>query len=207
MEKIHKPDMIYVLATCWAVPSDRLRLAEMSKITGAEVISVSENSETQVGHISTANFGVMRGIRDLMADIESKRKVNNISIILDYFWLEKNYYLERYGMMWLRTIAPALLGVGATEVLLPIDGGLRNRDGGNMKAMLSGEISPNITIKQINLSAVPLWMASNETNVNKFLNSIGRDNKNQTKDYLTTDTQQFNANAYLRITLKIPCFF
>ena len=48
------------------------------------------------GHIS-ANFTTQRGIRNIIKYCEEMQPT---IIILDYFWLQQNYYAERYGEDW-----------------------------------------------------------------------------------------------------------
>ena len=76
--------------------SDTNRINEFVR-NGWNVCSVDLSGfENTHGHIS-ANFTTLRGIKSIIKATQYEQP--NI-IILDYFWLQQNYYEERYGEDW-----------------------------------------------------------------------------------------------------------
>ena len=69
-----------------------------------------------IGHI-TMDFKGLRAIQRLIDDYPAPRL-----LVLDYFWLQQNYYAEAYGENWHRKAKLLLDGwSGLHAVLLPID--------------------------------------------------------------------------------------
>ena len=84
---------------------------------GWSVCSVDlQGHQNTWGHIS-ANFTTQRGIKSII-----KSCMGPSIIILDYFWLQQNYYAERYGEDWpekCKLLFAQFLELKA--VILPID--------------------------------------------------------------------------------------
>jgi hypothetical protein len=185
---------IYVLAMNWGSPSDRVRLRRLEKESGAIITTVSESNEkTEKPHIS-CNFKAVRGLRNLISALRE----NGGEVLLDYFWLEKNYYMSNYGMNWFSSKVPLLVKAGATKITLPVDGGLRNKDGHNMQKMLKSTTDDwSYTSKEDN----SLWMASNGAYIQKCLLKLKRgSNAQMTRDYLNPETPFVSISAHLDTT-------
>jgi len=82
----------------------------------------------------------------------SKIKVDHSVLCLDYFFLQRLYYEERYGMNWLSSKCQDLLAY-VDEIYLPID------KGGEMDEMIEGR-HPGLTVERVN--STPLF-ASDKT--------------------------------------------
>jgi hypothetical protein len=120
--------------------------------------------------------------------------------VLDYFWLETNYYQTRYGGHWVTANKNegqfqgskvwALIEMGFNEVSLPYDGGTRNESNSHMKEVL-GSLN---TLQRYNYRCIPakrepLWLATESEYANEILNQESRgDHQYQTKSYLPKDT-------------------
>ena len=93
------------------------------------------------------------------------QKEPTIVVVLDYFWLEKDYYKTRYGMLWMSTHVNILLQAGATEVILPFDKRYEPNVPSNMEIMLKEYKQhqfkqSNVSISLIESNANPLWVSS-----------------------------------------------
>ena len=129
--------------------SDVLRVTELEK--QYRVITVSESTVAVAGreHLNT-NFKVrcrslLNGIRAVVG--------RRILVLLDYFWLERNYYRSNYGRDWLHNNGKVeqLLRAGADEVLLPHD------KGSEMENML---LATRLDWRYLPKEDHPLWVAT-----------------------------------------------
>ena len=100
-----------------------------------------------------------------------------ITVILDYFWTQSNYYENDYGMAWLNpclrhslAIAPALLKAGATDLMLPVDCRQKSVDPSNMETMMV-TADPCLRLELVEPEDNPLWLATNA--VSKIEEQIG----------------------------------
>ena len=86
---------------------------------GWSVCSVDlQGHQNTLGHIS-ANFTTQRGIKSIIRSCEG---MPPSIIILDYFWLQQNYYEERYGEDWPEKCKLLFANFSALRaVILPID--------------------------------------------------------------------------------------
>jgi hypothetical protein len=106
---------------------DTLRLDEVARMyTYACVLGCSEFAAIPPGCTSHINSYFKRSLIDALARAPSV-------LLLDYFWLQCNYYESNYGMNWLSTKCHAAFAPGSSvdAMILPVD------VGGNMRAMLT----------------------------------------------------------------------
>jgi hypothetical protein len=121
--------------------SDTIRIEALVK-EGWSVSSVDIwNDKDSNGHI-TMNFRCMRAIRRLFTDYSVSRV-----LILDYFWLQKNYYEEAYGENW-HEKAKLLFdnSPGLCTILLPIDDPLQGVS--SMRKQLE-QLDESLTYKEL----------------------------------------------------------
>ena len=124
---------------------------------------------------------------------------HRILLLLDYFWLQQNYYKERYGMLWLTHHARAFLQAGVTQVMLPVDKRHDVHSKSNMEVMLSGKISEDLCVEFIPLSSNPLWLASE----GKWLNEVGH--KWTTREWSNSEHsgRLDEERPFIRITINV----
>ena len=143
-----EPDVqlvVFALAMNWGCTADVLRLnnlmRKMEEKSGKGTCKVITVSDSETGKAIDAKitehlhlfFDSHRGVNELQENVFLKRSEYpnaTIEVYLDFFWLEHNYFIERYGMKW-PTTALGLIDAGANLVVLPVD------IGGNMADMLS----------------------------------------------------------------------
>ena len=82
-----------------------------------------------------------------------------ITVLLDYFWLEKNYYKSNYGMFWLKHHAHALFMAGADEIMLPWDCRHEVNVPSNMDEMVS-DADSRLVVQPIQPESNWLWVAT-----------------------------------------------
>lgn len=108
--------------------SDHVRVLELINLPGVDSVTTANNFEytdmarivegtpTWRGHISS-NFkttinGVTKHLITCQPDL----------IILDYFWLERKYYDQNYGVNWTDKVSELFGSMGKLKiVILPID--------------------------------------------------------------------------------------
>ena len=75
----------------------------------------------------------------------------SILVLLDYFWLEKDYYKNAYGMKWLETVGvQAMLLAGCDEVVLPWDKRHSGGEPSNMDEMLEKRTDFSFVVSSVN---------------------------------------------------------
>lgn len=146
------------------------------EMTNAVVVSVSQDG-TDLStllepddniHINSY-FGSKRSTKSIarrIVEIKGKRSFSKVTVILDYFWLQKNYYDTNYKMEWLsrkmfkdeRTmdgVCFQLIQAGVDEILLPFD-----KESSDLRSMISRYNSTRdkniLTIKEITKESNPL---------------------------------------------------
>lgn len=168
---------------CWTHPTDAPRLRSLKKITGAEVISVSQSTQHAHSHIE-CNFATKRGLGQIV-ELAERHRDKEITVILDHWWLERNYYIHCYGADWISTKCHILLKSGVHAVILPVD----KDPGSNMKEMLAQTRSPGIDVSFINLMDNPLFGASESLDVTNACIEFGRQNNmGNVESYLNAET-------------------
>jgi hypothetical protein len=194
--------IVFALAMCWNNERDRVRLQMLlNSRPGTRIITVSENLHT-VGNMIhfSCDFSTDRGHKSLAARVAEERVIypnTKIIITLDYYWLPVHYFTRRYGMLWLQSGMYVLLKGGADEIILPNDDGDRHGGESGMLKMLLGGCHPGVQLKFVTLESNPLWLSSNESEINTVLaESRGGDNATNTTDYLSS------AHPFLSGTLK-----
>ena len=193
-------ELIFCLAMSWSHPTDSVRLTQLQN-DGNLVVSVSSQTNVPGNHID-CNFKTDRGIKpilDYLRMAKQRESFRAVTLILDYFFLEKNYYQSNYGMGWLSSTGYRLLSGGMTRLLLPNDNGLSNRFGNGMKDMLEGTRHPALVVSYIPATDNPLWVASNHESVSTecTFGKIRRlDNPSATIQYLDAK------NPFVSVTLS-----
>jgi hypothetical protein len=95
----------YVLATSWSHKTDKIRLTEMKQqLPNARVFSVSEDRTPHHNHITCFDFSTVDAAADILEHLSKLTDVppgSEVWVVLDYWWLQTNYYKERYGTVWL----------------------------------------------------------------------------------------------------------
>ena len=142
----HDPCHMFVLGMHASMPRDKARLQTLQVEQNAKITTVSKCSvDYQLkgfNHLDI-NFKTQRGAASIQGEIATLYKKlhdNNepmkIIVLLDYFWLQKDYYIHCYGTSWLTQHAPMFLNVGASQVILPIDRRYESGVLSNMESML-----------------------------------------------------------------------
>ena len=113
-----------------------------------------------------------------------------ILVVMDYYFMPVNYIAEAYGTLWLDTGVHRLLCGGADEVILPYDDGeLHKGKSSCMAAMLDGNCHIDVKLDFVPLGHNPLWVATNEPEIEEFLASFpGGCNQETTRNYLNFET-------------------
>lgn len=197
--------------------TDVVRLNKMMELGMFEVIhtvSVNPHDDPQGRH-HDLKFGTARGTLQLAALIADLRKegYEEITITLDYFGLESQYYKNGYGIDWLthaavdkrgkvhesteRGIAATLFAAAdqrSIAIILPNTGGSGNGAGGHheMRLMMdrykSSADSFMINVDCIAKEENPLWLASNDPSLEQYFIKSGRGgNESQTRQYTHPD--------------------
>ena len=159
-------ELIFCLAMSWSHPTDRVRLLQLQK-DDTLVVSVSSQTNVPGNHVD-CDFKTDRGIDSILRYLHAAKQRESfcaVTLILDYFFLEKNYYQSNYGLRWLSSTGYRLLSQGMTQLLLPNDNGLDNRDGMGMHHMLQGRRHPALVVSYLPAANNPLWVASNDDSV------------------------------------------
>ena len=173
--------------------SDRVRVLELTKLyQNSRIVTVNESGPSISGPINhwEINFANDRGVSSLNKKIRELRQELNptsVTVILDWWWLQGNYYLERYGMHWVESASQLLVDNLVDRVYLPMDNGPRTR---YQKEMYQGlqYMLDNATIPQCivatptNYDSNPLALASTTVVDHK-----GQTVANQMKEYVSRD--------------------
>lgn len=191
---------------------------------GYEVITVSD-AAGQLGegttHIHSFFGATDRSTRGIMKEVDEyivahRKRFDEIVVCLDYFWLENNYYEERYGTQWLmgknpvgtnrapgvrHSFAFRFLALGVTALWLPIDDGKRNLSS-NMRKMLTQfrgakKGTQLLHVKEEFKEANPLWKATALVERDAPDTLAGRSNSVVTTNYLPA-----TGPAFLHIRLR-----
>ncbi len=123
-------------------------------------------------------------------------------MILDYFWLENDYYTTRYGGNWAEKSLLLLSKFSFDSVLLPRDEGIRNTQSSYTLQKLPDEMttySADLQCQYEQKEEVPLWVASNDKSLERLLAGEHRgSNTTHSESYLPKD------DSFLCITMKDP---
>lgn len=148
--------VIFALAMNRHAPSDIVRVTELEK--SARVITVSESRLTTNGEHIDTNFKIR--LQTLIAHVETVALDSNahITVLLDYFWLQQNYYRTNYSLDWLQPGGKVeqLLRAGADCVILPHD------VGSNIDTMLE---HTTLASRPLAASDHPLWVATEQVSL------------------------------------------
>ena len=165
---------MFALGMQASMPRDKARLQALQVQQTATITTVSQCSVDYklkgFNHLDI-NFKTARGAESIKNAIATKFKnliANNesrkIIVLLDYFWLQKDYYENCYGTLWLTQHAQTFLNAGATEVILPVDRRYEPSVPSNMETMVGkwqqtcgNKVSAVFIAREDN----PLWVASN----------------------------------------------
>jgi hypothetical protein len=201
-----EPMLVVAMAMSMECPSDRIRLENM----GHDFMTVSQMdlATPHADHVS-CNFRSGRGIRTLCGQLLARHnRYNRVVVVLDYFWLQTHYYSTNYGTDWLsfrgsteNGKAYSILDAGASEVLLPVEGGTANTTSTDVVEMIhryENTLDKGLlSIDFVGLDYNPLWCGSE--GVARQLNRVGRtDNITATANFLNAVT------PFLRIQLTRP---
>ena len=188
--------VLFALAMCWEYSKDRLRLQMvLNTYPGTRVISTSWSQWTcgSMPHCE-CNFGERKGLRTLALRITEEKRNNPFAVItvtLDWNWLHVHYYDENYRLKnWFDWGINALLNAGATNILLPYDGGIRHEGYSCMaNALLGVRLNAGFNISFVSKETNPLWVASNSEHIQEELAGFsGGDNAANTLNFLHPDT-------------------
>jgi hypothetical protein len=195
-------EIIFCLGMSWSHPTDRARLSQL-ETPCKRIVSVSSQINVSGNHVD-CNFKTDRGITSVLRYLHAAMREESFSavtVILDYFFLEKNYYRSNYGLEWLSTVGFRLLSQGVTHLILPNDNGLDNCHGVGMRHMLQATVHPALTVAFVDATSNPLWVASNHDSVTTecAFGKIRRlDNQAATFRYLDKDF------PFVSLTLSSP---
>lgn len=218
--------LIFCFGMSWGRKSDRERFEKLEQ-EGYTVCGVSDQIRDCVEQWLTAvehdrfymsscfgswkrrSWSEFKGIIDKWKSTRSNKNTNlEVTMVLDYFWLQTNYYYERYGMNWLTRSRRVKLGEcykmldrGVDQIFLPVDGGEHNRSGENMLEMLEKFNEASDSTKLVNLERVelddnPLYVASNNISDEEYHEADRSSNKDAVRFYLPT------SEPFVRITRK-----
>jgi hypothetical protein len=178
------------MGMCWTHPTDAVRLRSLQRISNAKVISVSQSTQLNNENHVECDFRTERGLKSII-NRTAKYPDAEITCILDYWWLARNYYTHCYGIDWLSRKCAILLKSGVSSVILPVD---RDPESNMTIMLLAQNRSPNIRLSFINLMDNPLFVASESSDVTNACMSFGRqDNIGNVESYLN------KATPFLRI--------
>jgi hypothetical protein len=188
---------VICLAMHYGLNTDVERMHEIARIYDASIIAVSVSNEPAPAnkvHVS-ADFKTVRGLKTLIHTIH-RLTDERIIIILDYIWLQSNYYLEKYGVNWLTEKCTLLLEAGATQIILPFDNGIRTITSA-MKAMLTS-VDPRLNIQFLPTDSNPLYVATDSVRIKQLLEDSGKlGNEANAIAYLDSRT------PFVSITLRV----
>ena len=202
--------------------SDITRTKLLQNKFGFDVITVSDGqgsvTDTDKPHIQSF-FGSERSTASILKSLEefmtshSDKTYEKVVIYLDYWWLENNYYEERYSKNWLMGkhpfnrhaprsvrfgLASKFLNGGVSELVLPIDAGERNQKM-SMDNMLDEWVKSKdkdqLNVQRIPMTSHPLWVVTEAADAEDL---DGRDNDTQTLNYLVNDQP---STEFISITL------
>ena len=154
------------------------------------------------------NFATTRGFTNKKGELKAKVLAiqkhfpnSQLHAVLDYFWLENDYYKIRYGGRWVTSgvdegpfkgskVSILIEDLGFSRVSLPYDNGKRNKNNSHMQ-----EVMANVEYQHyryIKADKEPLWDATECKTVNEVLVENDRgNNKTQTDNYLPKNDEQF----------------
>lgn len=179
---------------------------------GVTCVPVSESedkSNEEFPYTVTMDFSSTRGfLRARGQLIPTVKKIleehpgATLHAVLDYFWLEHNYYEARYGGRWVTagmntgvfkgSKVSLLLEMGFSRVSLPVDGGVRNRDKSHIRQVLPLLVEGKVPFSCTKPEDEPLWQASNTLAVDHMLEKENRgNNHSQTRSYLPNNDCMF----------------
>ena len=151
--------------------SDRIRASALLSMYSCRVVTISEckveerakNPDRRLAHVE-ADFKSLRGFKALFKD-DLERQTMPHFIILDYFWLQRNYYKARYGTNWLsEKLALLLQQPSWIAMILPVDVG---PDGHALRMLSNFESSTlrgNVKVERISAQENPLVKATLNAN-------------------------------------------
>lgn len=176
---VPKRKVVFLLAFNENSSSDVARAGALRK--RAEVYTVSEARAIGECHIE-ADFTTPVGLRHVVTKIQSVRE-RDVTVMLDYFWLQQSYYRYRYGMNWISTKAKILLNAGADRVILPVD-----RSGELLQMMQNEQDMSQYEAEFIALADNMLWVCSNDPDVEKVVRTERNvHNRFMSRRYLNRD--------------------
>ena len=100
----------------------RIDAMKMLFTRNTRLITISESKVVDLGEHFTVDFQYDRGWKNVLGLVRSIVQTSHdvpVHAFLDYFWLETNYFKERYGLDWYWRKAPSLLEAGVASVHLP----------------------------------------------------------------------------------------